>query len=81
MAGPMSNKDVKLKLTLVDTYPKGLEREVCEGVWIHLIVVMNSKLDQYAPAFGRMVLNSGVREGRRGVGGGERGRGSGGRGG
>ena len=77
-------EDVRFKLTLVDTYAKAMEREVCEGVVIRrgeaeVDLVMNSKLDHYAPAVGRMVMSSGVREGRRGAGGrgrgGQRGRG------
>ena len=71
-------------MTLVDTYAKAMEREVCEGVVIRrgeaeVDLVMNSKLDHYAAAVGRMVMSSGVREGRRGAGGrgrgGQRGRG------
>ena len=52
-----------------------MEREVCEGVVIRrgeaeVDLVMNSKLDHYAPAVGRMVIINGVREGQRGPGGG-----------
>ena len=78
-------EDVKFKLTLVDTYAKAMEREVCEGVVIRrgeaeVDLVMNSKLDHYAPAVGRMVISSGVREGQRRPGGGGGSRGGRGRG-
>ena len=77
-------EDVKFKLTLVDTYAKAMEREVCEGVVIRrgeaeVDIVMNSKLDHYAPAVGRMVISSGVREGQRRLGGGGGSRGGRGR--
>ena len=45
-------------------------------------IVMNSKQDHYAPAVGKVVISSGLREGRRGpAGGGEGSRGRRGRGG
>ena len=85
-------EDVKFKLTLVDTFEKPMEREVCEGVMIRrgeaeVDLVLNSKLDHYAPVVGRMVMSNSVREGRRGgevrrgVAGRGRRRGRGGRGG
>ena len=63
-------EEVKLKLTLVDIFHKAMEREVCEGVVIRreeaeVDLMMNSKLDHYAPAVGRMMMNSGGREGVR----------------
>ena len=75
-------EEVKLKLTLVDIFHKAMEREVCEGVVIRrgeaeVDLMMNSKLDHYAPAVGRMVMNSSVREVVRGVGWRGRGRGRG----
>ena len=68
----------------MDTYAKAMEREVCEGVVIRrgeaeVDLVMNSKLDHYAPAVGRMVISSGVREGQRRLGGGGGSRGGRGR--
>ena len=42
--------------------------------------MMNSKLEHYAPMIGKMVMNSGVREGMGGMGGRGRGRGRAGRG-
>ena len=64
-------EDVKFKLTLVDTFEKPMEREVCEGVMIRrgeaeIDLVLNSKLDHYAPVVGRMVMSNSVREGRKG---------------
>ena len=82
-------KDVNFRLAVVDSFVKAMEREVCEGVVIRrgeaeVDIVMNSKLDHYAPAVGKMIISSGVSEGRRGAaggGGGGRGRRGGGRGG
>ena len=48
-----------------------MEREVCEGVMIRrgeaeVDLVLNNKLDHYAPVVGRMVMSNSVREGRKG---------------
>ena len=54
------------KMTLVGSFPKPLERQVWEGVLIRrgesgdADILMNSKLDHYAPAVGRMVMSRSV---------------------
>ena len=45
--------EVKYKLEIVGHYSKPVEREVCEGVYVHTDnsdLVMNSKLDHHLPA-------------------------------
>ena len=57
---------VDFKLNLLYTCSKAMERKSCEGVKIRhgeqeVDIIMNSKLDHYALAVGRMVLERGVR--------------------
>ena len=49
--------DVRYKVDVVKAFKRPLERQVWEGVEIHSSdagVIMNSKLDHYQPAVGRM---------------------------
>ena len=76
--------EVRYKLEIVGHYSKPVEREVCEGVYVHTDpsdVVMNSKLDHHLPAVSRVTFSSTAPErGRGGVRGGRsRGRGRGSR--
>ena len=51
--------EVKFQFDVVKKFRKSLERQVWEGVEIHSSradVLMNSKLDHYRPAVGRMVV-------------------------
>ena len=55
------------KLSVMGSFPKPLERQVWEGVMIRRSeqedgVLMNSKLDHYAPAVGRVVISNAVSE-------------------
>ena len=80
---PRKGKNLKYKLEIVGHYSKPVEREVCEGVYVHTDnsdLVMNSKLDHHLPAVSRVTFSSSAVEGGRGKGGG-RGGGRGGRGG
>ena len=66
----------------MDIFHKAMKKAVCQGVVLRrgeaeVDLMMKSKLDHYAPAVGRLVMNSGVREGVRGVGWRGRHRGSG----
>ena len=68
------------KLNLLYTCSKAMERQSSEGVEIRhgeqeVDIIMNSKLDHYAPAVGRMVLERGVRGRVAGIGRGARRRG------
>ena len=74
--------EVKFNLEIVGHYNKPVERQVCEGVYVHSDlsdIVMNSKLDHHLPAVSRVTFSSSAVEGGRGRGGGRGGR-SGGRG-
>jgi hypothetical protein len=77
---------VKYKLEIVGHFSKPVEREVCEGVYVHTDtsdLVMNSKLDHHLPAVSRVTFSSSAVEGGAGRGrerGGGRGGRSGGRG-
>ena len=53
------------KLNLLYTCNKAMERQSSEGVEIRrgeggVDIIMNSKLDHYAPTVGRMVMERGV---------------------
>ena len=75
--------EVKFNVEIVGHYSKPVERQVCEGVYVHSDqsdLVMNSKLDHHLPAVSRVTFSSSAVEGGRGRGRG-RGRGGGGRGG
>ena len=72
--------DVKFQLELIGHYSKPVERQVCEGVYVHSDqsdLVMNSKLDHHLPAVTRVTYVSSAAEQGAGTG---RGRGGGGRG-
>ena len=80
-------QEVQFGMELIGHYAKPVERQVCEGVYIHSDpsdLVMNDKLDHHLPAVARVTYSNGAAdrgEGeRRGTGRG-RGRGGGGRGG
>ena len=52
-------------LSLVKQFKKPLERQIWEGVEIHkanVDLLMNSKLDHYQPAVGRMVITNQVND-------------------
>lgn len=54
-------KNVKFKVDVVGTYKKPLERLISEGVEIYRAkpdILMNSKLDHYQPAIGKMVVTN-----------------------
>ena len=75
--------EVKFNVEIVGHYSKPVERQVCEGVYVHSDqsdLVMNSKLDHHLPAVSRVTFSSSAVEGGRGRGRG-RGREGGGRGG
>ena len=58
-------QEVRFKLSLVKKFKRPLERQVWEGVEIHkadVDIVMNSKLDHYQPAVGRMTIINQVEE-------------------
>ena len=58
-------QEVRFKLSLVKKFKRPLERQVWEGVEIHkadVDIVMNSKLDHYQPAVGRMTITNQVEE-------------------
>ena len=58
-------EDVEFKLSLVKQFKKLLERKTWEGLEIHkanVDLLMNSKLDHYQPAVGRMVINNQVKD-------------------
>ena len=44
--------------TWLKRFRKPLERQVWEGVEIHAGIPMNSKLDHYQPAVGRMMMRN-----------------------
>ena len=76
-------------MELIGHFSKPVEREVCEGVYIHSDpsdIVMNDKLDHHLPAVARVTYSNAAADrgerGRRGVGrgGGRRGVRGGGRG-
>ena len=72
--------DVKFQLEIIGHYSKPVERQVCEGVYVHSDqsdLVMNSKLDHHLPAVTRVTYVSSAAEQGAGRG---RGRGGGGRG-
>ena len=72
--------EVKFKLEIVGHFSKPVEREVCEGVYVHTDtsdLVMNSKLVHHLPAVSRVTFSSSAVEGGRGRGGGRGGRGGG----
>ena len=74
--------EVQYKLEIVGHYSKPVERQVCEGVYVHTDpseVIMNSKLDHHLPAVSRVTFSSTTEEGGRGAvrGGRSRGRGGG----
>ena len=53
------------KMALVGSFPKPLDRQVWEGILIrggeqNTDILMNNKLDHYAPAVGRMVIRNTV---------------------
>ena len=58
----------KYKVSVVGKFPKPLQRQVWEGVMIHRCekkgdcILMNSKLDHYAPAVGRVVISNTVND-------------------
>ena len=61
---------MEYKLELVGHTSKPLERQSWEGCEIHgdqSDIIMNSKLDHYAPAVGRMVMERGVADRGRGA--------------
>ena len=63
--------EVKYKLEIVGHFSKPVEREVCEGVYVHTDtsdLVMNSKLDNHLPALLRVTFSSSAVEGGRGRG-------------
>ena len=73
-------QEVSYKLNLLYTCDKAMQRQISEGVEIRhgeeeCDILMNSKLDHYAPAVGRMVMERGVAERGRGRGQGARRRG------
>ena len=76
-------EDVKYQVRCLYTCQKAMERQISEGVEIRngemeVDILMNSKMDHYAPAVGRMVMQRDVvdsRRGGRGRGGGTRRRG------
>ena len=78
---------VEFKLEVLGHFNKPVERQVCEGVYIHTDpsdVVMNSKLGHFLPAVSRVTFASAAAEaggagGRRAGSGGGRGGGRGGR--
>ena len=68
---------VKFNVEIVGHYSKPVERQVCEGVYVHSDqsdMVMNSKLEHHLPAVSRVTFSSSAVEGGRGRG---RGRGRG----
>ena len=81
--GDRQVEEVKFKMNLLYTCQKAMERQISEGVEIRrgeeeVDILMNSKLDHYAPAVGRMVMQREVADrvkGGRGRGGGARRRG------
>ena len=58
------HEDVKFKVNVVKSFKRPLERQIYEGVAIHnakVDLLMNSKLDHYQPAVGRVVITNDVR--------------------
>ena len=54
---------VEFKLELIGHYEKPVERQVCEGIYIHTDpsdVVMNSKVDHFLPAVSRVTFTCAV---------------------
>ena len=69
--------EVKFNVEIVGHYSKPVERQVCEGVYVHSDqsdLVMNSKLDHHLPAVSRVTFSSSAVEGEEGGEGGEGGR-------
>ena len=59
--------EIKFKVDIVKGFKKAFERQIWEGVEIHgakVDILMNSKLDYYQPAVGRMCVTNQVREDR-----------------
>ena len=57
-------EDVKFKVNVLKTFKRPMERQIYEGVAIHnakVDLLMNSKLDHYQPAVGRVVISHDVR--------------------
>ena len=55
--------EVKYNLSLVKSFKRPVERQVWEGVEIHkadVDIIMNSKLDHYLHAVGRMTISNQV---------------------
>ena len=55
----------QFKISVLKSYPKSLERQICEGVHIRkqekeADILMNSKLDHFAPAVGRVIISNSV---------------------
>ena len=62
-----AGENPEYKVSLVGSYPRPLQRQVMEGVLIRKYeidnnVLMNSKMDHYAPAVGRMTISNAVNE-------------------
>ena len=54
-----SHKDINFKVDVVKTFKRPMDRQIWEGVEIHGAkrdILMNSKLDHYQPAVGRIVI-------------------------
>ena len=60
------SKNVQFQIDVVKGFKRPLERQIWEGVEIHRAkpdILMNSKLDHYQPAVGRMVVSNAPRSG------------------
>ena len=60
-----AGEEPSFKLSVTGSFPKPLERQIWEGVLIRRSeqeadIVMNSKLDHYAPAVGKVVISNAV---------------------
>ena len=62
-----ADEEPKYQPSVLGSFPKPLERQIWEGVMIRrseqdqeVDIVMNSKLDHYAPAVGKVVISNAV---------------------
>ena len=58
------NDRIEFRVSVVKSFKRPLERQIYEGVAIHdakVDILMNSKLDHYQPAVGRVVIAHEVR--------------------
>ena len=63
-------KEVRFRMDVVRFYSKAMYRQIGEGCLIQSSeadLLMNGKLDHFAPVVGRMVVSTAVQSGRRRV--------------